>query len=203
MNTTQDINPKHTAIGRSGCGSTAYNIAKGLGWLYTGKPRLDYGCGLGEEADKWNVDKLDKYQWEDEKIRLTSPYGDSVQFHRMQDAFGWYKHVICSCVLNTIPNMSERMTVIANIYNLLETGGTALFTVYAGVPKLDSKAVGSAWTRFLDGWRIDCEDIGKGVHFQTPYSNTRIQNLIRDVLSDSVSFVSTGKAGAVIMRKLK
>jgi hypothetical protein len=141
---------------------------------------------------------LDKYRYGDEIIRSGR---DNISHGHMKKNFGVYDYVICSCVLNTIPTLSERAIVISNIYQLLNRGGKAIISVFTGVPKLDKMDVPASYSRWGDGWRIECRD---GIHFQTPLKNSKIRNLISQVIgSGNVKFINTGRPGCIVIEKVK
>jgi SAM-dependent methyltransferase len=80
---------------------------------------LDYGCGKGSDANILNIERYDPY-W------FNVPLVDT------------YDTITCLYVLNVIPDLSERATVLHELHRLLKPDGVAYIAVRRD--------------RFTEGW---------------------------------------------------
>jgi len=99
--------PHRTAIARRALSGPARFLA-GAG-LITGRA-LDYGCGRGTDAQRLGIDGYDPH-W------------------RPEQPAGRYDTILCSFVLNVIPDEDTRALVLQRIRDLLAPGGIAYVTV--------------------------------------------------------------------------
>jgi hypothetical protein len=72
---------------------------------------LDYGCGRGDDADRFGWDKYDPHYFP------KKPYDKE------------YDIIVCQYVLNVIEDENERKKVIRDVLNFLHSEGTAFFIV--------------------------------------------------------------------------
>lgn len=115
-----------TAIKRSKL-SRPMHFLNSIGMLGNNGIVLDYGCGRGDDADKfWHVDKYDKHYFPE--IDLTKRYNV----------------ITCNYVLNTIPDESDRQCVVDRIKSLLAEDGIAYITVRRDV-KQDGYTKTGTW----------------------------------------------------------
>lgn len=93
---------------------------------------LDYGCGKGQDAKSYNLNKYDP------------------EFYPIPPE-GKYKTIICTYVLNTLPFKVDAERVLQEIWELLDIDGVAYVTV-----RRDNKALkgrtqrGYQWFVMLD-----------------------------------------------------
>lgn len=79
-------------------------------------PALDYGCGLGVDAFRLNMDMWDPW------------YFNTDYFKHMLMTMK-FQTITCNYVLNVLPDPAERNAVVNSIYNLLLPSGTAYISV--------------------------------------------------------------------------
>lgn len=186
------INPSITAISRSGSKSAAYKTALSLWKDLDCKNVLDYGCGFGEEADENSFYKMDKYMYADNKIRLRNLVLKTKRRREMFD------HVICSCVLNTIPTKEERFFVIDKILHFMRQEGTAIFTYYKDAVASEKEG----WKKYSDGFIYNSK---RGTHFQKRYTDQKFYDLFLEFRNsekfDKMFDIERIKSGIFLIRK--
>lgn len=96
---------------------------------------LDYGCGLGEDADMLGIDGYDPY-WRKLKPR------------------GKFDTIICNYVLNVLRLKRDRDEVVGRIRALLRRGGKAYISV-----RRDIKGC----YKTPDGWQVNVRDVPGGI----------------------------------------
>ena len=84
---------------------------------------LDYGCGRGFDARELKADKYDPF------FSHCPPHGK-------------YDTILCTYVLNVIPNEAERSRILNRIKDLLNKGGHAYISVRRDTKKL------KGWTKW-------------------------------------------------------
>lgn len=85
--------------------------------LMNGKEsKLDYGCGKGEDAHFFKMDKYDPYFYPELPNKK-------------------YDFISCNYVLNVIPTHEERIEVLQSILELLDKDGVAYISVRKDIKK--------------------------------------------------------------------
>ena len=118
---------------------------------------LDYGCGRGRDADEYGLYKYDPHYYPE----IVHPQKSSVP-----DLF---ETVMCNYVLNTIPELQDRMDIIIDIYSKLRWNGWAYIAVRADATSLNG------WTK-RGTWQ---GDIRLGLALLHKDSNKRIYKVQR------------------------
>lgn len=122
---------------------------------------LDYGCGRGQDAMRFNFQKYDPNWFPD------SPW-DPVRQE------GRYDFIFCLYVLDVIMDRETRENVVNDIRRLLKPGGEAYIVnrcdVYASMEdgQTHRKTVDSSWelTRVEAAREYDCAEIYRNFFFQ-------------------------------------
>ena len=87
---------------------------------------LDYGCGRGFDAKELNADKYDPF------FSHCPPHGQ-------------YDTILCTYVLNVIPNSQERSRILNKIKGLLNEGGRAYISVRRDLKSLKGWTKKGTW----------------------------------------------------------
>ena len=94
---------------------------------------LDYGCGRGDDAEYFGV------------------WGWDIHGGTHPTITGWlFDTILCSYVLNVIPDEDERKSVIANIQKHLTWNGTAYLTVRNDKQNLNGWTKIGTYQTFVD-----------------------------------------------------
>ena len=109
-------------------------------WLYDNigfelsADTLDYGCGRGTDARYFGIRGWDINGGEHEPL----------------DRYDKFDTILCSYVLNVIPNENERMQVISHIKNHLTPEGNAYLTVRNDKKNLNGWTKSGTYQTFVD-----------------------------------------------------
>lgn len=108
------MNKAHlTAIARNKPSAPMRWLAENSSALETWMRKLDYGCGKGFDAERYDMFKYDPHYYPDKCLDYT----------------GKYDTITCNYVLNVIESDDEVNKVLAHIRSLLKPDGVAYITV--------------------------------------------------------------------------
>lgn len=111
-----------------------YRVSAPAAWLHSQGllvgNKLDYGCGLSIDntLDPLGFNRWDPY-WANDPRVFTERYDT----------------ILCTYVLNVIPDANERKEVLENIRGLLSPGGIAYITVRADAKELTGYTKRGTW----------------------------------------------------------
>lgn len=133
---------------------------------------IDYGSGLGLVKNYFSNFNYVDYE--------PFPQDRTPDFTNANDLLNIYEGkaggVVCNLVLNVIPDMSERVNIIQNIFKLLKVGGVAYIVTRT------PNQVETAKTKIpdKDGYKIKSRD---GYTFQKGFTNSELLGYVNSVVS--------------------
>ena len=108
------------------------------GLLHFNQRVLDYGCGRGAD------------------VRFLQAHGFNVQgfdpWFAPNPPTGSFDVILCSYVLNVIPERNDRLAALQEIKGKLTTAQGRVLTTTRSQSQVDALAKKSNWTRHLDGY---------------------------------------------------
>lgn len=126
---TLPANAHLTAISRR-------NMSAPAQWLHNSElilPRaLDYGCGRGKDADELGIDRYDPHWFP--------------SWPRLRD----YRTILCTYVLNVLPDEHDRSVVVARLQSLLDPSGYAYVAVRRDSRNLCGYTAKGTWQGWIE-----------------------------------------------------
>lgn len=146
---------------------------------------FDWGCGYGFDVEFLNRCGVRASGWD--RVHSLKPFPNN-----MKHEFQW---VLCSFVINTLPEPKDRLAVLNDIYDFMPEYGNLMLAVRSN-KEVTRSAKRAAWTRYGDGW------ITSANTFQRGFSATEAIRLLDDKLFDDVQVISNRLPVVVTARKL-
>lgn len=192
------IRPENTAITNGVSSSTKMIIHN----YDNSNSILDYGCGKLRNSKKllennFNVSILDtEYQIKRIKLEELKQYKEVYISKNLKYSFHIRKYniVLCSFVLNVIPNEEERINVLNNISKFLLKNGVAYIEVRTNSQILKNKQI----QKFNDGYLC-----GKGniKTFQKGFTIESLKSLINKSDLEIEEFIKQSNSIIAIVRR--
>jgi len=148
---------------------------------------LDYSSGLGAGTKELSINakSFEPYVDESRIIKSKGRYPDYLNVNTLVNGEGLksQKAVVNHMVLNVIDDIQERKNVVTNIGNMLSDDGVAFITAR-------DSTEGKTRVPYKDGFLMKK---GGTNTFQKPYSQTELNNFIKETLGKEYTVVDTPK----------
>lgn len=136
-----NITPERTAIKRSGPSRPLQDFLEQYEDEHLLNTWLDYGCGHGADLRHLIMKGIDAYGYDP----LQEAFEDDTPLGRRYDV------ITCNYVVNVIPEVHERATLISNLFELAKPGGVIMISARTH-EEVNRGAINGTWTPLNDGW---------------------------------------------------